>query len=94
MKWASRLREAIGWNYLPGGLRKLIAGVVGLTILLTGVAMIILPGPAFIMIPIGLGILATEFAWARRVIRRARLAIARASGRDSAKSSSIPNVQK
>ena len=94
MKWVSRLREAIGWNYLPSGLRKLIAGVVGLTILLIGVAMIILPGPAFIMIPIGLGILATEFAWALRVIRRARLAIARASGRDSTKSSSIPNVQK
>jgi tellurite resistance protein TerC len=31
-----------------------------------GVAMIVLPGPAFIVIPAGLGILALEFAWAKR----------------------------
>ena len=94
MKWLSRFRTAVGLDLLPAGLRKLIVGLIGVTILLIGVAMLVLPGPAFIVIPIGLGILATEFAWARRVIRRARLAIARASGRDSAKSSSIPNVQK
>ena len=83
MKWASRLREAIGWNYLPDGLRKLIAGVVGLTILLIGVVMIILPGPAFIMIPLGLAVLATEFAWARRAIRRARSMFTTARGTES-----------
>jgi tellurite resistance protein TerC len=32
----------------------------------------VLPGPAFIVIPIGLGILAIEFEWARRWLRRAR----------------------
>ena len=31
-----------------------------------GIAMIVLPGPAVIVIPIGLAILATEYAWARR----------------------------
>jgi tellurite resistance protein TerC len=34
--------------------------------------MIALPGPAFIVIPAGLGILALEFAWARRWLRIAR----------------------
>ena len=72
-------------NILPAPLRKLIVAVIGLTILLIGVAMVVLPGPAFIVIPIGLGILATEFAWARRIIRRARVMIAKARGRESGK---------
>jgi len=53
-------------------LRKLIVGVIGGTVLLIGIALIVLPGPAFIVIPIGLAILATEFAWARRAVDKAR----------------------
>jgi len=50
--------------------KRLIIIVVGFTILLLGVAMILLPGPAFIMIPLGLGILATEFVWARTLLNK------------------------
>jgi tellurite resistance protein TerC len=50
--------------------KRLIIIVVGFTVLLLGVAMIILPGPAFIMIPLGLGILATEFVWARTLLNK------------------------
>ncbi len=50
--------------------RRLVVLVVGLTILFIGVVMIIAPGPAFIVIPIGLGILATEFVWAKRLLQR------------------------
>jgi len=85
MKWLSRLRTALGLNLLPAPLRKVIIGVIGLTILLLGVAMVVLPGPAFIVIPIGLGILATEFAWARRAVRRARVMVAKARGREPGK---------
>ena len=46
--------------------------VVGGTVVAIGVAMIVLPGPAFIVIPAGLGILATEFLWARRLLVRVR----------------------
>jgi tellurite resistance protein TerC len=53
-------------------LRRLIIGVIGFTILVIGVAMIVLPGPATIAIPLGLGILATEFIWARRLMKKAR----------------------
>ncbi len=73
---------------VPAPMRKLIVGVIGGTILLIGVALIVLPGPAFIVIPIGLGILATEFAWARRAIDRGRRAIAKARGRHVEKVSS------
>ena len=53
-------------------LRRAIVAVVGFTVLLVGIAMIVLPGPAFIVIPLGLAILATEFVWAARLLRRAR----------------------
>jgi len=48
---------------------RLIILVVGMTVLLIGIALIVLPGPAFVVIPAGLAILATEFAWARRWLR-------------------------
>jgi len=50
--------------------RRLIVAVVGGTVLLIGLALLVLPGPAFLVIPLGLGILATEFVWARRLLRR------------------------
>ena len=40
---------------------------MGGTVLAIGVALLVLPGPAFIIIPAGLAILATEFVWARRL---------------------------
>ena len=52
--------------------KRVIVSVIGATILLIGVALLILPGPAFIVIPVGLAILATEYAWARRWLRKAR----------------------
>jgi uncharacterized protein (TIGR02611 family) len=52
--------------------RRVIVSVIGATVLLIGVALLVLPGPAFIVIPIGLAILATEYAWARRWLKRVR----------------------
>ena len=57
---------------MAASLRKLIIAIIGGTVLLIGVALIVLPGPAFIVIPIGLAILATEFAWAGSVLARAK----------------------
>ncbi len=50
--------------------RKVIVAVLGTTVLTVGVALIVLPGPAIVVIPLGLTILATEFPWARRLLRR------------------------
>jgi uncharacterized protein (TIGR02611 family) len=52
--------------------RRVIVSVIGATVLLLGVALLVLPGPAFIVIPIGLAILATEYAWARRWLKKVR----------------------
>ena len=55
-----------------GAARKLVVAVVGTAVLLAGVALLVLPGPAFLVIPAGLAILATEFDWARRLLRYAK----------------------
>jgi len=52
--------------------KRVIVSVVGVTVLLIGIALLVLPGPAFVVIPMGLAILATEYAWARRWLKRAR----------------------
>jgi uncharacterized protein (TIGR02611 family) len=61
--------------------RKVAVLVVGGTVLAIGVALIVLPGPAFLVIPAGLAILATEFLWARRLLREAKDLAARLLGR-------------
>ncbi len=40
--------------------------IAGASVLAAGVLMLVLPGPAFVVIPAGLAILGVEFAWARR----------------------------
>ena len=50
--------------------KRLIIIVIGFTILLIGIAMIVLPGPAVLVIPLGLGVLASELVWARRILNK------------------------
>jgi uncharacterized protein (TIGR02611 family) len=45
--------------------------VVGFTLLAAGIAMLALPGPAFVVIPVGLALLSLEFAWAENLLDRA-----------------------
>ena len=52
--------------------KRIIVAVVGGTVLTVGFALLVLPGPAFLAIPAGLAILATEFVWARRWLRKGR----------------------
>lgn len=53
-------------------IKKIIVAVIGFTILIIGIFMIVLPGPAFIVIPLGLAILATEFIWARKILDKVK----------------------
>ncbi|HKC80678.1 MAG TPA: PGPGW domain-containing protein [Gemmatimonadaceae bacterium] len=56
--------------------RKVVVAVIGASVLAFGIALIVLPGPAVIVIPLGLAILGTEFLWARRLLRRVRQGVA------------------
>lgn len=51
-----------------GQARRFAVTVIGFTILAAGIAMIVLPGPAIAVIPVGLAVLATEFIWARKLL--------------------------
>ncbi|MFQ5670189.1 MAG: TerC/Alx family metal homeostasis membrane protein [Acidobacteriota bacterium] len=75
---------------LPGGVaglaqltyqkaRKMVVLIIGATLLLIGVALLVLPGPGTLIILIGLALLATEFVWARRLLRKLKQTTSSAS---------------
>lgn len=77
---------------------KIAVAVVGFSVLAFGVTLIVLPGPAVLVIPLGLAILATEFSWARKLLdpirklaQRLKIRVRRMLGRPSTPSS--PRVQ-
>jgi|OpeIllAssembly_1097287.scaffolds.fasta_scaffold731892_1 tellurite resistance protein TerC len=67
-----RYYRALRLDILSPGMRRFVVGLIGGTVVLLGVVMIVLPGPAILVIPLGLAILGTEFAWARRLVKKAR----------------------
>ena len=60
------------WQITYRWARRIAISVVGGTVLAIGVAMIVLPGPALVVIPLGLAILGIEYAWARRWLRKVK----------------------
>lgn len=64
-------------------LKKILIAIAGGTLLVVGLAMIVLPGPAIVVIPAALAILAIEFVWERRWLAwvRERFEVLRASAR-------------
>jgi tellurite resistance protein TerC len=67
------IKRAFHFTYKAA--RRIVVGLVGLTVLVIGVIMIVTPGPALVLIPVGLAILSIEFAWARAWLRRLRESI-------------------
>lgn len=52
--------------------RRIVLTVVGLTVVLLGVVMLVTPGPGLLGMIAGLGILALEYAWAKRWLTSVR----------------------
>ena len=61
-------------------MKKFFIALIGGTVLLIGVAMLVLPGPGLLVIAGGIAILATEFLWARRALSRLRFLRRRGAG--------------
>lgn len=53
-------------------IRLCAVAIIGGVMVLIGICMIVLPGPAIIVIPAGLAILGIEFAWARFLLKKVR----------------------
>lgn len=69
----NQLTTAQATRFVNVGLRhvkRFIILVVGVTVILIGILMLIGPGPGLVVIPIGLAVLATEFLWARRILKQ------------------------
>ena len=64
-------------NWSLKAVKRFIIALIGFTLLAIGIAMIVLPGPAVVVIPIALGILATEFAWAKHLLHKFRQRVER-----------------
>ena len=50
--------------------KKLVIFLIGISVVLIGCVLFFTPGPAIVVIPIGLAILATEFIWAKKLLKK------------------------
>jgi Putative transmembrane protein (PGPGW) len=75
-RWLQKWVARFGLQSRPR-LRRFLIGTIGFSVVLIGLVMIVLPGPAIIIVPLGFAILASEFAWARRVWRRGTILVSR-----------------
>jgi len=69
------IKRAIHLTYTTG--RRIVIAVMGSSVLLLGIVMVVTPGPAVVVIPLGLAILAVEFVWARQWLKKLRRIISR-----------------
>jgi uncharacterized protein (TIGR02611 family) len=72
VRWARAKRDGI--RRRPGAYRiyRILVGVIGGAIVVGGLALVPLPGPGWLIVFVGLALLATEFEWAARLERFAR----------------------
>jgi uncharacterized protein (TIGR02611 family) len=75
MGFAQRIRDNLTEHRAVHAERHLLVRILfamaGSAVLLAGIIMLVTPGPAFILIPLGLAMLALEFTWAERLLDRA-----------------------
>lgn len=67
-----RIRAKIASNPTVDLVYRISVGVVGLLVLALGILAIPYPGPGWLIVFAGLGILASEFEWAHRLLKFAR----------------------
>jgi len=67
----------IAWR----NIRRVVILIVGGCVVLMGIVLIVTPGPAILVIPLGLAILATEFSWPKRLLAKVRETIRRRRSR-------------
>ena len=71
MRWVRKTLNSIGLRDWPVA-RKIVVSVIGSTIVLIGIGLLFTPGPGTVVLAVGLVILASEFAWARWLLRRGK----------------------
>ncbi len=59
-------------RFIGRNAKRVAVTIVGGIVLLAGVAMLVFPGPAVVVIPLGFAILATEYAWAAVALTKSK----------------------
>jgi uncharacterized protein (TIGR02611 family) len=59
-------------RFITRNAKRVAVTIAGFLVLLAGVAMLVLPGPGIVVIIAGLAILATQYVWAERLLKRAQ----------------------
>lgn len=85
-KLVTKLKRRKETHREKGRLYRAAFVVAGVILVLAGAAMLLLPGPAFVVIPIGLALLALEFSWAERLLDRSLVQAAKAKRKAQATS--------
>lgn len=73
-----RWRRKAASHWLTDALWRIAVGVIGGTVVFVGILALIGPGPGWLLLFIGFGILASEFAWAERALNKAKAQAVRA----------------
>jgi uncharacterized protein (TIGR02611 family) len=60
------------WHETVHQVRRIVVLLAGITLLIFGAIMLVTPGPGWLVILAGLGVLALEFVWAKRVLKRVK----------------------
>lgn len=63
-------REVIRW--IGRNSKRAAITIAGFTLILAGIVLLVLPGPGWLVIIIGLAVLATEYVWAERALDLAK----------------------
>ncbi|MBO0829612.1 MAG: TIGR02611 family protein [Streptosporangiales bacterium] len=72
VRGARRLRAWIRHHAVLNTTWRIAVFVVGVAVILGGLIMLVTPGPGWLAVIAGFGLLATEFGWARRALHKAR----------------------
>ena len=91
LNWWHRFEQSLN-RIQPRQARCAVISVVGFTLVLLGLLMTVLPGPAFVVIPAGLAVLALEFTWARALLDHAKRFAEKMAGRRAAPEYREPQV--
>ena len=70
--WNRRFRAWLRQNWLLDTAWRITVFFVGVTLMSIGVLLLVLPGPGWAMIALGLIVLASEYVWAQRLLRPVR----------------------
>jgi uncharacterized protein (TIGR02611 family) len=63
-EWRRRIRS----NPHSHRIYRTVIGVIGTVVVVTGLVMVPFPGPGWLVVFVGIGILASEFDWAKRLL--------------------------